>query len=499
MDTETTHSNDLSRTLRAGLESSPAWLRFLKWGVLAVIVIAAAYFTFGRDRSKEVSYVTQDVVTGDLTVSVTATGNLEPRNQVEIGSELSGTVAKVNVDVNDEVKAGQVLAVLDTTRLKAQVLQAESSLASAQARVLQADAGAKEAKANLARLQKVRELSGNKLPSQQDMDVAEAAVARAEGEQAAARAAVSQAQASLTTIRTDLGKTEIRSPINGVILVRTVEPGQTVAASLQAPVLFIMAEDLKKMELHVSVDEADVGSVDVGQEASFTVDAYPNRRFNAHITQVHFASSNTKSSASSSSSSSSAASSTSTGVVTYETVLEVDNPELLLRPGMTATAEIVTTHITEAVLVPNAALRFAPATPEASQPRGGGPLSALMPRMRFGGRRGQQQEGQGRRMGRAYVLEDGEPALVMFRAGATDGRMTQVLPFERPPNGQEGGMRIRGPEGGGERRPPEGGGGMRINGPGAPGGLSPEEMRKAFERKLEPGSKVIVDAGAPAP
>ncbi|MBM0104215.1 efflux RND transporter periplasmic adaptor subunit [Steroidobacter sp. S1-65] len=488
MDTETSQSTDLSRTLRAGLHEPPAWQRFLKWGLLALILIAAAYFTFGRDRSKEVSYVTQDVVTGDLTVSVTATGNLEPRNQVEIGSELSGTVAKVHVDVNHEVKAGQVLAELDTTRLKAQVLQAESSLESAQARVLQADASAKEAKANLARLQKVRELSGNKLPSQQDMDVAEAAVARAEGELAAAKAAVSQARASLETIRTDLGKTEIRSPINGVILVRSVEPGQTVAASLQAPVLFIMAEDLKKMELHVSVDEADVGAVEVGQEASFTVDAYPNRRFNAHITQVHFASSNTKSSASSSSSSASS-SATSTGVVTYETVLEVDNPELLLRPGMTATAEIVTTHITDAVLVPNAALRFAPETPQAPPQRGGGPLSMIMPRMRFGGPRGQQQQGQGRRMGRAYILEEGKPALVMFRAGATDGRMTQVLPFERPPN-------VRGPEGGGDARPPAGG--MRMNGPGA-AGLSPEEMRKAFERKLEPGTKVIVDSGAPTP
>ena len=476
MDTETTNSTDLSRTLREGLDGSPAWQRYAKWAVLAIVIILAAYFTFGRSGAKAVTYTTQEVVKGDLTVTVTATGNLEPRNQVEIGSELSGTVSKVNVDVNAEVKAGQVLAALDTTRLKAQVLQQESSLASAEARVLQADASAKEARANIARLQKVRELSGNKLPSQQDMDVAEAAVARADGEVAAAKAAVAQSRASLETVRTDLGKTELRSPINGVILVRSVEPGQTVAASLQAPVLFIMAEDLKKMELHVSVDEADVGSVQVGQEASFTVDAYPNRRFSARITQVHFASSNTK--ASTSSSSSSQASATSTGVVTYETVLEVDNPELLLRPGMTATAEIVTTNIDDAVLVPNAALRFSPEAAAPTGPQaGGGPLSAIMPRMRFGGPR-QQQKGTGRRMGRAYILENGKPALVMFRAGATDGRMTQVLPFERPPNAE------------GNR--PAGGNGN------APPGVDPEEMKKAFERKLEPGTKVITDAGTPA-
>lgn len=484
MDTETSNSNDVSRTLREGLAGPPAWQKYTKWGVLAALVLIVGYFIFARREGPAPTFVTQEVTRGDLTVTVTATGNLEPRNQVDIGSELSGTVAKVFVDVNDEVKQGDVLAVLDTTRLKAQVLQQESSLASAQARVLQADATTRESKANLARLQKVRELSGNKLPSQQDLDVAEAAVARAEGEAAAARAAVAQSRASLEAVRTDLSKTEVRAPINGVILVRSIEPGQTVAATMQAPVLFIMAEDLKKMELHVSVDEADVGSVNMGQQASFTVDAFPNRRFNARITQVHFASSNTKSSASSSSSSS-AASATTTGVVTYETVLEVDNPELLLRPGMTATAEIVTTHIQNALLIPNAALRFTPPEAEGTGgnagPRPGGPLSAIMPmpRFRMGGNRNQQQ-GAGRRMGKAYVLEGGQPALVMFRAGATDGRMTEVLPFERPPNVAGEGAK--------------GGNGGRMG----PPGVSPEEMQKAFERKLEEGTQVVVDVGAPA-
>jgi HlyD family secretion protein len=489
MDTETHNPTDISHTLKQGLEGPPAWQKFAKWGLLAALVIALGYFVFARGDSKETTYITQDVTHGDLTVTVTATGNLEPRNQVDIGSELSGTVSKVNVDVNDEVREGQVLALLDTTRLKAQVLQAQSSLASAEARVLQADATTKESKANLARLQKVRELSGNKLPSQQDLDVAEAAVARAEGEAAAARASVAQSRASLETVRTDLRKTEIRAPINGMILVRSIEPGQTVAATMQAPVMFIMAEDLKKMELHVSVDEADVGSVEVGQEASFTVDAFPNRRFSARITRVYFASSNTKSSASSSSSSS--ASATTTGVVTYEAVLEVDNPELLLRPGMTATAEIVTTQIQNALLIPNAALRFTPPSDGANGggagARPGGPLSALMPmpRIRMGGGR-QQQQGAGRRMGRAYVIEDGKPALVMFRAGATDGRMTQVLPFDRPPNAAKGGA--AGAAAG------TGGNGTRMG----PAGMSPEELQKAFDRKLEEGTKVIVDTGAPA-
>jgi HlyD family secretion protein len=445
------------------------WKRWVRWGAVALVVIVVGYLIFGRGGGGATKYVTQDVTRGDLTVTVTATGNLEPRNQVDIGSELSGTIRTVSVDVNDQVKAGQVLTRLDTTRLEAQVLQAQSSLASAEARVLQSVAGLKQARANLARLQKVRELSNNKLPSQQDMDVAESAVAQGEGEEAAARAAVAQAKANLDAVKTDLSKTDIKSPINGVVLVRSVEPGQTVASSLQAPVLFTLAEDLKKMELHVAVDEADIGSVEVGQDASFTVDAFPNRQFHAKITRVDFASNNTQKS-SSSSGSGSAGSATSTGVVTYETVLEVDNSDLLLRPGMTATAEIVTTNIQDATLVPNAALRFtptgadAPGAPNAQQSRG--PLSALMPTMprRFFG--GQQRSGG--RMGRVWVIEDGKPALAIFKPGATDGRMTQVLPRGQLPNGGS-------------------------QGPMA----NDEKFKKALERKIEPGVKVIVDEEAP--
>jgi len=304
------------------------------------------------------------------------------------------------------------------------------------------------------------------LPSQQDLDVAEATLAQAEGEIADSSAAVEQARANLEVVQTDLRKTSIRSPVNGVVLVRSVEQGQTVAASLQAPVLFTLAEDLKKMELHVSVDEADVGSVQEGQQATFTVDAFPNRSFSARITQVHFASNNTQKS-SSSSSSSSGSSATSTGVVTYETVLEVDNSDLVLRPGMTATAEILTTSIKDAVLVPNAALRFTPqgvelpgAPPNASQSRG--PLSAVMPQFR---RPGSGQQGGGRRIGRAWITENAKPALVMFRTGPTDGRMTQVLPLGE--NANLGRM------------------------------ASNEEVKKAMARKLEPGTPVIVDEQAP--
>jgi HlyD family secretion protein len=471
MDTETRlDTPDIQETLGGYTRPAP-WKGRIKWIALALIIVIAAYFWLGRESKAEVKYVTQNVTQGDLTVTVTATGNLEPRNQVDIGVELSGTVRTVLVDVNDVVQKGQLLAELDTARLNAQVLQARSSLASAEARVVQADASEKESNANYQRLLKVRELSNNKIPSQQDLDVAEAAVAQARGEGAAARATVAQARASLETVLTDLSKAKIRSPVNGVVLVRSVEPGQTVASSLQAPVLFTLAEDLKKMELHVAVDEADVGSVQEGQSASFTVDAFPNRHFSAHITQVHFASNNTQKSTSSSSSS--AASATSTGVVTYETVLEVDNSELLLRPGMTATAEIVTTNIQDALLIPNAALRFTPegeSVPGAPAAQERSALSAIMPMPR---RRGgnQQQSNASRRMGRAWILENGKPALVMFRPGATDGRMTQVLPLEDMENPAE---RMK-------NAPPE----------------VVERMKQAMARKLSAGTPVIVDTETP--
>jgi HlyD family secretion protein len=472
MDTETNISNpDVARTLGSYAREPAPWKRYVKWIVIAAIGALALYFIVFRGDGAATTYRTEEARRGDIVVTVTATGNLEPRNQVDIGSELSGTMREVYVDVNDEVKQGQVLAVLDTTRLRAQVLQQESSLASAQARVVQSEATLKEARANYQRLLKVRELSGNKIPSQQDMDVSESAVSRGEGDLAAAKAAVAQARASLEAVRTDLAKTEIKSPINGVVLVRSVEPGSTVAASLQAPILFTLAEDLKKMELHVSVDEADVGSVQVGQKASFNVDAFANRTFSAHITQVHFASNNTQKS----SASSAQASATSTGVVTYETVLEVDNSELLLRPGMTATAQIVTTSISDALLIPNAALRFQPegvdipGMPGANGRPAGSPLSALMPqqRMRFGpGGGGRDQGGAMRRIGRAWLLENGKPALVVFRPGATDGRFTQVLDLGEMPNfGRMGSQ-------------------MGAN----------EELKKARERKIEPGTKIIVDS-----
>jgi HlyD family secretion protein len=328
----------------------------------------------------------------------------------------------VHADVNDRVKPGQTLARLDASKLEAQIEQSKAALASARAKVLQAQATVRESEATLARLHRLRELTGGRTPAQADVDGAEAAFARATADEATARASVAQAAAALAVLQTDLSKAVIRAPTSGIVLKRSVEPGQTVAASLQAPELFVIAEDLTRMELHVSVDEADVGRIRTGQEATFTVAAYPDRKYEARITRVHYGSTATG------------------GVVTYETVLRVANPDLTLRPGMTGTAEILVEKLEDALLVPNAALRFTPEEAPAGGARvvqatagsGSGLLSALLPKppMRGRNRRAQALAGApAEKSGKArvWVLKDGRPVAVPITTGSTDGAFTHVL------------------------------------------------------------------------
>ncbi|HFQ80131.1 MAG TPA: efflux RND transporter periplasmic adaptor subunit, partial [Desulfobacterales bacterium] len=286
---ETEQDKALAEALN--LDSTPGHKRHLKkWLILGVVLLAAAFglLRWSKSDNDTIQFKTQAARRGNITVTVTATGNLAPTNQVEVGSELSGIVREVTVDYNDRVKVGEVLARLDTTRLKAQVLQSKAALTSARANLLQTKATTKETRLELQRLREAQARSNRQAVSVHDLDAAQAALERAIANQDSARAAISQAKATLEINQTDLGKLKIVSPINGVVLARSVDPGQTVAASLQAPVLFTLAEDLTKMELHVDVDEADVGQVKKGQQATFTVDAYPNRIFPARITQVRY-------------------------------------------------------------------------------------------------------------------------------------------------------------------------------------------------------------------
>ncbi|MFO0335612.1 MAG: efflux RND transporter periplasmic adaptor subunit, partial [Pseudomonadota bacterium] len=253
-------------------------------GTLLLAALLYAWLARGDDGAP--AYATAAVERGDLRVRVSATGNLQPTNEVEVGSELSGLVAEVRVDNNDRVAKGQVLARIDTSRLADAIAQSRAALESAEAGVAQAEATAQQATATLARLEEVRQLSGGKVPSATEMDTARAEQARAQAAVRSAKAAVAQARAQLSSDETQFAKAAIRSPVTGVVLSRQVDPGQTVAASFNAPVLVLIAEDLARMRLEVRVDEADVGQVGAGQAARFQVDAFPGRTFPARVERV---------------------------------------------------------------------------------------------------------------------------------------------------------------------------------------------------------------------
>ncbi|WP_207478144.1 efflux RND transporter periplasmic adaptor subunit [Arenibaculum pallidiluteum] len=371
-------------------------------GVVLALALAGWLFALSRTTSAATGYVTEPAARGALNVVVTATGSVQPTSQVEISSELSGTVRRVFVDYNSRVEAGQVLAELDTDRFRAAADSARARLDAARAHVVEATVTLEEKERDY---QRKRALASTSSGSRQDLDAAKAAFDRAAAALASARADVGTALADVTLNDSNLAKTRIVSPINGLVLKRNVDPGQTVASSFQTPVLFTIAEDLRQMEVQVDVDEADVGKVHEGQHATFSVDAYPDRRFPARIRELRFASETVQ------------------GVVTYKAVLTVDNAELLLRPGMTATAEIVVQEIAEALLVPNAALRFTPPA-QADGRTGGSLLSRLLPGPpRFRPASRPDTAGPTRTV---WVLRGEEAVAVPVVAGATDGRRTEI-------------------------------------------------------------------------
>lgn len=408
--TNASHDEDLAALVAEGADGGRRKrVRLLVAGGLVLAVLAAWGATRSAGRDAGPTYVTGKVTRGDLTVRVSATGTLQPTNEVDVGSEVSGLVETVLVDDNDRVKTGQVLARLDVSKLNDAVVNAKAALASAEARVLQAVATVKESAANLSRLRQVAELSGGKVPSKTELETAEAAAARALADEASAKAAVDQARAALSSAETNLSKASIRSPIDGVVLSRQVEPGQTVAASFTAPVLFTLAEDLAEMELQVDVDEADVGQVKARQAATFTVDAYSSRKYPARITRVGYGSQ------------------TKDGVVSYKTILTVDNDDLSLRPGMTATAEITTVERKDVLLVPNAALRFSPADASDAKRPSGGIVGSLIPRPPGGGAKKPNGNGNGKGSAqKVWVFEDGKLLDVSVTVGASDGSLTEV-------------------------------------------------------------------------
>jgi len=424
------------------------------WIALAVVVAAAGAFLAFRGRDKEVQYQTATIDRGDIVDVVGATGTLQAVTTVQVGSQVSGTVDSLGADFNSRVKKDQVVARLETSTFDARLSQARANLVAARANVEKARATVADTKQKYDR---AKELSAQQLLPQSDLETAksnyEGAVASIQG----AEAAVSQAAAAVQQSQVDLTHTVIRAPIDGVVVARNVDVGQTVAASLQAPVLFVIANDLTHMQVNASIDEADIGRVHAGQDVTFHVDAYPNETFTGRVEQVRLQPITVQ------------------NVVTYNTLIAVDNPGGRLMPGMTATVSLIIQKRENVLRLPAAALRF---RPEGWQPgrRGGaggagggpgsgagGPAAAGAPaggaaaatstaasapsgaagapgggRGGFGGGRGGGQGGGwgggggagGPGGGRAMVFipgPDGKPKPQPIRTGINDGQWVEVV------------------------------------------------------------------------
>jgi HlyD family secretion protein len=376
------------------------------------LVIALLFMGFWRlgNGAKESPYLTAPVTKGTITQVVSSTGTVQAVTTVQVGSQVSGSIDKLYADFNTKVKAGQVVAQLNPNKFKAAVDQTRANLLAAQSSLAKSKVAVADAQRTLGRNVELRKRD---LVAQSDLDAAQTAYDSAVAQVQVNQAQVAQAQAALNQTSVDLDNTIIRSPVDGIVISRNVDVGQTVAASLQAPTLFTIANDLSKMEVHTSVDEADVGNVYEGQDVTFTVDAFPARRFQGKVLQVRNAPI------------------TLQNVVTYIAVVRIDNKELLLKPGMTANVEFLVSRKNDVLRIPNIAFRFKPPSPkpEAEELLRQDSRRTATGRRRSGGAAGGVRSGQ-RREGRwvkVYVLNGGEPRQVELRLGITDGSNTEVM------------------------------------------------------------------------
>src|SRR6185369_13524386 len=361
--------------------------RFLPWLVVIGGLLFIAFVVRHLRTGGSATYQTATVTRGPITQAVTATGTLNPVVNVQVGSQVSGNISKLFVDFNSQVKAGQVVAQIDPALFQATVTQTEGDVASAQA-------GLELAKVNAERTQR---LFAQKNSAQQDVDQAMATLHQAE-------ASVKIKQGALDKAKADLDHCTITSPVDGEVISRSVDVGQTVAASLQAPVIFQIANDLTKMQIDSNVAEADVGVVQVGQDVDFTVDAFPTQTFHGKVVQVRNAPITVQ------------------NVVTYDTVIGVSNPDLKLKPGMTANVSIVIAHKDDVLQIKNAALRYRPPNATPVERRTG----TSRPGRPAEGRSGGVSEGTERTV---YVLPSGagRPQAAQIKTGISDGILTEVV------------------------------------------------------------------------
>ena len=378
--------------------------KWARYATLAVLIGAGAYgYQYWSSQSvTKIVYSSEAATISDMVVEVSASGTLQPLTKVDVSSEQSGVVREVRFTENAVVKKGDVLAVLDTTTLSAQVERAKATVTASKARIADAKTTLKELEQSLER---AKSLKARGTLSVQDLEGSVAKRDRAESSVLSAEAELAVSQADLKVQQAALAKSTIYAPIDGVILTRSIDPGQTVAASLSAPVLFIIAEDLKRMKLEAAIDEADIGMVTEGQKAKFKVDAYADKSFDASIIQIAFASQ------------------ISDNVVSYEAELGVDNSDLSLRPGMTANVDVIVRDAKGILTVPNAVFRYQPTVTETKK---FSLTSLFMPRFpRTPAKQAPKVAADGSRT--VYILRDGLPVAAQVKTGSTDGTITEVL------------------------------------------------------------------------
>jgi HlyD family secretion protein len=353
--------------------------KLLVAGAVIIILAVAAYF-FLRGNNKEPQFRTEKVVKGDVVMTVTATGTVNPVTTVLVGTQVSGTIKEIYADYNSSVKKGQLIARIDPATIEAQAEQATANLLSAEANMEKATVTRIDANRTMERN---KELFSKNLIAKSELDTSETNYETSNAQESAAKSQIAQTKAALKLVETNLQYTRIISPVDGVVISRNVDVGQTVAASFQTPTLFTIAQDLTKMQIDTSVDESDIGNIKVGQDVEFIVDAYPDSTFKGRVWQVRNAPITVQ------------------NVVTYDVVIKVDNPELKLKPGMTANVSIIISTKKDVLKIPNAALRF---------------------RLSEKGPQTSEKKGPG-----VWMLEKGKPVRVPVTAGISDGSFTELL------------------------------------------------------------------------
>lgn len=393
--------------------------------VVAIIILGSVFLWWLFQE--KISFETTNATRGDIQSSISASGSLSPVNEVEIGSVISGLVLEVLVEENDEVKQGQILARINPESINQQIAKYTAQLNSAKAQLKASEQTLKDKKWNYDRLQELYNATNGASPSLLELQNAKTNYTSARADVDIKRASIAEIQTSIESAKIDLKNSEIISPVDGIVLTRNVEVGQSVAASFQAPTLFKVAENLEEMQLYASISEADIGKVKEGQEVTFSVDAYPDRIFHAKVNRVNFGSGDGSSSSSSSSNSSSSSSSSS--IIIYRAKIEVDNKSLLLRPDMSATADIITAKAENALLVPSSALYFDlnKSLQKAGVKQSGSALGNMFappprPKAQI-----HSKQTTPTKSGTLWILKNGRAESVSVELGISNGSYTQIL------------------------------------------------------------------------